>query len=95
MFKSKLFFPDSDYLANKWWHRLATVIFWSWLILVLVGLLASVVSILDDYSGASAGVGLGLAFALCAAAVFFPSIVYRTVLFICLGSSWKEQRHTS
>jgi hypothetical protein len=26
------FFPDSVYLAAKWWHRLALVIFWMWLI---------------------------------------------------------------
>jgi hypothetical protein len=34
---SVLYFPDSAYLATKWWHRLALVIFWIWLIWAVAG----------------------------------------------------------
>jgi hypothetical protein len=29
-------FPQSSYLANYWWHRLAKVIFWVWFIFVIL-----------------------------------------------------------
>lgn len=32
-----LLFPRTAFLADKWWHRLATVMFWLWLPTVLVG----------------------------------------------------------
>lgn len=37
MIRRALFFPSSAYLENRWWHRLALVFFWAWLIF-LVGL---------------------------------------------------------
>ena len=34
MLKAAFLFPGSKQLADKWWHRLAGVIFWLWLAIV-------------------------------------------------------------
>ena len=31
-----LLFPNTEYLSNQWWHRLAKVIFWTWLAFLIV-----------------------------------------------------------
>jgi hypothetical protein len=93
MLKSKLFFPDSDYLTSMWWHRLATVIFWCWQALVLVASGAFIVEAVlgwpDDSLFIFMFIGILIA---CILSVFIPSIVYRTILFVSKGNSWKDQR---
>ena len=29
-----LFFPSSRYLDAQWWHRLANVLFWAWVLFI-------------------------------------------------------------
>lgn len=36
MIRHALLFPSSTYLADRWWHRLATVVFWAWLAAIAV-----------------------------------------------------------
>ncbi len=36
MLKQFLLFPSSGYLRDKWWHRLTTVAFYAWLVVIVV-----------------------------------------------------------
>ena len=36
MISHALLFPRSTYLAERWWHRFATVVFWAWLAVIAV-----------------------------------------------------------
>lgn len=48
MISRALLFPRSSYLAERWWHRLTIVIFWTWLAAILVFLYKTL--ILDPFS---------------------------------------------
>lgn len=98
-----LFFPDSAYLTTKWWHRLALVIFWMWLICALTGAIHALWDIWEgfeyardlrasgeyySYNGAAEELIEGAAFLL---SMFVPVAVYRVLLFIGVGNTWKGQ----
>jgi hypothetical protein len=93
--KAPLFFPDSEYLADKWWHRLATVIFWICFLLVAAHLIHAVWDIWEGYDyqlNYDGDIDWGERFGkvvIYAASLFLPSIVYRVMLFIGMGSAWK------
>jgi len=98
---ASLFFPHSEYLAGKWWHRLAVVLFWTWLLFATGLLMVGLFDIFDDLFlyddlflhfrweliGWAILVLLGYA-----ASLFFPSVLYRAILFVCTGSAWKGTR---
>ena len=97
-FAAQLYFPDSEYLAGKWWHRLAVVLFWTWLLFATGLLIVGLFDIFDDlflYDDLSLHfewrlIGWAIFVLLgYAASLFFPSVVYRAILFICTGSAWK------
>ena len=48
MIRRALLFPRSSYLAERWWHRLATEIFWAWIATIAVFLYKTL--ILDPFS---------------------------------------------
>ncbi|MFY4728036.1 hypothetical protein [Nitrospira sp. BLG_2] len=48
MISRALLFPRSSYLAGRWWHRFATVIFWVWLAAIAIFLFKAL--ILDPFS---------------------------------------------
>lgn len=48
MIKRTLLFPSSKYLETHWWHRLANVIFWAWLLGVIISYFKGVV--IDPYT---------------------------------------------
>jgi hypothetical protein len=48
MVATTFLFPRSQYLNEQWWHRLATVVFWAWLVFVCVSCLNTLV--LDPFS---------------------------------------------
>src|SRR5512137_1394605 len=95
---SVLYFPDSAYLANKWWHRLATVIMWIWLILVVTAAIHALWDVwegfeyarylrasgeyYDAYNRAAQELIEGAAYLL---SVLVPVVVYRVILFVCIG----------
>jgi len=87
-----LFFPDSAYLADKWWHRLATVILWIWLICATW---LAIHELWDQFEFARAfGSYLdpGESATVCVLwllSLFVPIVVYRVILFVCIGSAWK------
>lgn len=92
--QSALFFPASAYLADKWWHRLAVVFFWCWLPLAIFWAVAGLVILLHELSG-EYGARDEVIFRCSSvifwalASTFFPSVVYRSFLFITKGNSWK------
>lgn len=49
MIRRFLLFPASSYLANRWWHRLATVAFWTWLAVIAIWVWNTL--ILQPFSG--------------------------------------------
>ena len=67
MISRALLFPRSNYLANQWWHRLATVIFWIWLVAIVVYLynnliydpFASCIQVKIALSGEPSGLNCG------------------------------------
>lgn len=79
------FFPDSAYLSDKWWHRLATVISWIWLIVAAAGVIVAAWDIRDGDPVAAGELGLWLL------SVPVPIVVYRLILFVCIGSAWKGE----
>lgn len=98
---SVLFFPNTAYLAEKWWHRLALVIFWIWLIWATAGAIHALWDYwewfeyarvsgehYDAYNRAVEELIEGAAYLL---SVFAPVVVYRVVLFVCLGDTWKGE----
>lgn len=93
--KAPLFFPTSEYLSNKWWHRLATVIFWIWLLMATASLIHAVWDIWEAYeyqTNENGYIDWGERFGkvvIYAASLFLPSVVYRVILFIGTGSAWK------
>jgi len=94
MLKSALFFPESNNLKDKWWHRLATVIFWIWSCLVAWTLLVLIYATIFDPSfnydmRSQPSMGFIL-FGGTIASAFIPGIIYRAILFISMGTSWKE-----
>ena len=84
--KAPLFFPDSAYLADKWWHRLAVVIFWGWLLLA-TGVMIAIA--FEHYGSHDFKLMMLLCLLIYSASLFLPSVVYRAILFICTGSAWK------
>lgn len=91
---SVLYFPDSAYLAAKWWHRLATVVLWIWLIWA-TGIAIhelweqfeyarTVGTHLDPSESATVCV-------LWLLSLFVPIVVYRVILFVCAGDAWKGE----
>jgi hypothetical protein len=90
--KPPLFFPDSEYLADKWWHRLAIVIFWSWLLLatgVFLGIAGEIWDHSIDFDWNEISEILFLLLPLYVVSWFLPTVVYRAILFVCTGSAWK------
>jgi len=101
---SGLYFPDSAYLAEKWWHRLALVIFWMWLICALAVAIVALWEVweafeyarylrasgeyYDAYNRAAEMLSMGTAFLL---SVFVPVVVYRVLLFVGVGNAWKGE----
>ena len=122
MISRTLLFPRSKYLADRWWHRLATVVFWGWLATIVIYLYKALVlepfstcirvkfafpgkpNDLDcgtnafDYAWTNAtaesatSILLTGAFLLAAiyVAAILPSLVYRVVLYISKGGSWRD-----
>ena len=94
---SVLYFPDSEYLAAKWWHRLATVITWVWLIgatAVAIGQVWDVWAVYEpSHNGRDSYERTEHAFsiALGLLSFFVPIVVYRVLLFFCIGSAWKGE----
>jgi succinate dehydrogenase/fumarate reductase cytochrome b subunit len=101
---SVLYFPDSAYLAAKWWHRLALVILWMWLILAVAGAVHALWDIwegfefarylrdkgeyYDPYDRAAQELIEGAAYLL---SVLVPVVVYRVLLFVGVGNAWKGE----
>lgn len=120
-------FPCSTYLAARWWHRLAKVIFWVWFVFVL-GYCWNVVVLtpfdscmnlkiqmeifqrepsgldcgtsavsyfirnsIDTAAPAEIGVGFIIVIAVLYLALIAPSLLYRLVLYIAKGSTWRER----
>jgi hypothetical protein len=100
--KSALFFPAPPSLNTKWWHRLATALFWLWsLICVLVVavfgalMLRAVAAINDPDVGQLSGDAGDPSYCLMvmvtwSVLLFLPGVIYRIFLFITRGDSWKE-----
>ena len=99
---SMLFFPDSAYLADKWWHRLALVIFWIWLIVaagVVVGAIWDVWeafeyarylrSVGEDYDAVGRSQEVLFEATVAALSLLVPVVAYRVILFIGVGNAWK------
>lgn len=101
---SVLFFPDSAYLAAKWWHRLALVIFLIWLMWAAAGAIHALWDIWEGFEDcrelrascnyydannqAAEELIEGTAYLL---SVFVPVVVYRVLLFVGIGSAWKGE----
>ena len=89
MLKPALFFPESQKLRDKWWHRLATVIFWlcsalaAWTILFSL-FIAPATDRTFPFSVGLIIAGGAVVFS------FIPGIIYRAILFIAMGESWKD-----
>lgn len=78
------YFPSSRYLSEKWWHRLAIVIFWSW---VAVAVFATGVGLSEE----GMGITSILIILIMAASPLVPSVVYRVILFIAMNGAWKDR----
>ena len=122
--------PRSRYLASRWWHRLATVIFWAWFVFVLgycwnAGIVepwsscintkaqskivlgrpsdldcgASAVSyFMQNAKGSSPSeIGFGLIFVVAAldVALATPGLLYRLVLYIAKGRTWRDAKNNA
>lgn len=48
MIRRFFLFPQSRYLSTRWWHRLATVLFWCWIVVLPLSALKE--SVLDPWS---------------------------------------------
>ena len=102
---SVLYFPDSEYLAAKWWHRLALVILWMWLIYATGSAIHNLWDILEGFEYARMyGTEEGFSFnpyfrarensffcVLWLLSVFVPIVVYRVILFVGVGDAWKGE----
>jgi len=117
-----LLFPTSPYLRGQWWHRLATVVFWTWVLGVAIYMLKAVV--INPYSAcvtmkfADPGkpmdfdcgrnaldymwknmaattasdllfIWLFLIVAFYVAAIL-PCILYRIILYVAKGATWRN-----
>lgn len=100
--KSALLFPAPPSLEGKWWHRLATAIFWFWfsicalVVAAFSAFLIRAIAAINDPSidplGSDAGDPTYCLIVILTWSVltFFPSLVYRAILFIAKGNSWKD-----
>ena len=102
---SVLYFPDSAYLAEKWWHRLALVIFWMWLVYALAVAIHALWDIWEGFSytphpefgDSSYTYTYNEAYrevtegAAYLLSVFAPVVVYRVLLFVGVGNAWKAE----
>lgn len=87
MIESIFFFPNSNYLRAKWWHRLALAIQWGCLCVIAAALFMNVY---DGRRGYSSDGLYFMVMTMIAASSFAPSIVYRVFLFVAMGDSWKD-----
>jgi hypothetical protein len=89
-------FPNSTYLRERWWHRLATVALWSW----LPGLVFLALGKLGDLASswpvdANAPLPDVIGFGVVATSVLYvlailASLLYRIVLYVAKGSAWRD-----
>lgn len=89
-------FPNSTYLKERWWHRLAIVAFWSW----LVGLVIFALGKLGELQSSSPSfanptlpdaIGFGMiAMSILYVVAILPSLLYRIVLYVAKGSAWRD-----
>ena len=127
MLKKVFLFPETKCLCEKWWHRLATVVFYFWLFSIVIFTVK--VLILEPYSSCiatkyynlskPADLDCGssaynyaystyssepLANILSSAALIFiamfvaailPSLLYRILLFIGKGATWKDSSNVT
>lgn len=82
---SIFFFPSSNYLKTKWWHRLALVIQWGCLCVIAAALFMNVY---DGRSSVLEHMIIIFSFS------FAPTIAYRALLFVTLGDSWKDSNES-
>ena len=88
------YFPSSSYLSEKWWHRLAIVIFWSWVAAAVFLSGACLIMLYEAMQGLYTDQGAiprisALAIGALASPLV-PSVVYRAILFIATNGAWKE-----
>ena len=89
-------FPNSTYLGERWWHRLATVAFWLWLAGLVILALVNLVELASSSSANPTlpdvnGIGI-IAISILYVLVILPSLLYRIVLYVAKGSAWKDPR---
>lgn len=85
---SIFFFPSSNYLKTKWWHRLALVIQWGCLCVIAAALFMNV------YDGKSSEPEFIMVMIIIFSFSFAPTIAYRALLFVTLGDSWKDSNES-
>ena len=99
------FFPDSEYLSTKWWHRLMLVTFWIWLLYAAAVAIGALWDIWEGFSYTphpefgddsytyTYEEAFGELFEGVAylLSVFVPVVVYRVLLFIGVGNAWKGE----
>lgn len=99
------FFPDSAYLTTRWWHRLALVIFWMWLIWAVAGTTHALWDIWEGFSYTphpefgdnsytytyDEAYGELIEGVAYLLSVFVPVVVYRVLLFVGVGNAWKGE----
>lgn len=115
------YFPNSEFLKKKWWHRFAWIVsvvvsscsFYSAILFLLTFLIPSLwaLPILPllylptyipgffilplDLSNSARGISdsnlLILLIFLLLGIAFIPSLLYRLILFIAFGTSWKNK----
>ena len=100
--KSALFFPAPSSLDDKWWHRLATAIFWVWfsictlVVVAFSAFLIYAIAAINDPSVEQLGSDAGdptyclIVIITWSILYFLPSLVYRAILFVTKGNSWKD-----
>lgn len=85
MIKSIFLFPDTAFLKEKWWNRLASVIFWLWVGLIFL----LCVSAVGEFLTAPRVELLYQIPMVILMIAFIPSIIYRLILYVAFGSSWE------
>ena len=85
-------FPSSECLSTKWWHRLALVIFWGWVIFAIAAAAGYLIFFLKEIYEEGHASYTAIFFILGALITpLIPSISYRIILYITMNNSWKSQ----
>lgn len=101
---SMVFFPDTAYLAARWWHRLALVLFWIWVLFAGATAIHNLWDIYEGFEYAHAyahdpefdfnpwdrATENTFHAVVWLLSVFVAVGMYRLLLFIGVGHAWKE-----